>query len=177
MSVAANRYARAMLDVLYPKNAETGYEQLSRLNALLSENPDARGLLENPTVPADRRKAMVEQITKALGTLPEVRNFLDILIDRNRLDLLGQIITTYQKYLDQKLGIVRATVTAAAPLDDAQRTALIGQLEKATGKKVQIQVAVDPALLGGIVAHVDSTIYDGSLRQQLESFREKLVEG
>ena len=68
-------------------------------------------------------------------------------------------------------------MTAAAPLDEAQRTTLVVQLEKATGKQVRISVSVDPSLLGGVVARVDSTIYDGSLRQQLESFREKLVQG
>ena len=177
MSIAANRYARALLDVLYPKNADTGYDQLSRFNALLSEQPDARRLLENPTVPVERRKSLVKEITAALGSIPEIRNFIDILIDRNRLDLLNEIVGTYQKYLDQRLGIVRAIVTAAAPLDEAQRTTLVVQLEKATGKQVRISVSVDPSLLGGVVARVDSTIYDGSLRQQLESFREKLVQG
>jgi F-type H+-transporting ATPase subunit delta len=177
MSIAANRYARALLDVLYPKNANTGYDQLSRFNALLSEQPDARRLLENPTVPVERRKSLVKEITAVLGSIPEIRNFIDILIDRNRLDLLNEIVGTYQKYLDQRLGIVRAIVTAAAPLDEAQRTTLVVQLEKATGKQVRISVSVDPSLLGGVVARVDSTIYDGSLRQQLESFREKLVQG
>jgi F-type H+-transporting ATPase subunit delta len=176
MSVAANRYAKALLDVLYPKNAEAGYDQLSQLNALLSEQPEARSMLENPTVPVERRKGMVKEITGAMGALSEVRNFIDILIDRNRLDLLHEIIGVYRKYLDQKLGIVRAAVTAAKPLDEAQRKALLTQLQQSTGKQVRMEVSVDPSLLGGIVARVDSTIYDGSLRQQLQSFREKLVE-
>ena len=177
MSVAANRYAKALLDVLYPKKADTGYEQLSRLNTLLSEQPDARRLLENPTVPAERRKGFLKEIADALGAMPEVRNFIDILIERNRLGLLEEIIRTYQKFLDQKLGIVRAAVTAAVPLDERQRSSLIAELQKATGKQVRMEVSVDPALLGGVVARVDSTIYDGSLRQQLESFKVKLVQG
>jgi F-type H+-transporting ATPase subunit delta len=124
----------------------------------------------------ERRKALVKEVADALGCIPEVRNFIDILIDRNRLELLDEIIDTYQRYLDQKLGIVRATVTAAAPLDDAQRSTLVAKLQKATGKQVRISVSIDPLLLGGVVARVDSTIYDGSLRQQLHSFREKLVQ-
>jgi len=176
MSVAANRYARALLDVLYPSNAQAGYDQLERLNTVLVEHPDARRLLENPTVPVERRKALVKEITGALGSIPQVRNFIDILIDRNRLDLLDEIVSTYQKYLDQKLGVVRASVTAAVPLDESQRSILMTQLQKATGKQVRMEVSVDPNLLGGVVARVDSTIYDGSLRQQLESFKEKLVQ-
>ena len=177
MSVAANRYARALLDVLYPKNAQSGYDQLAQLNNVLSEQPEARRFLENPTVPVERRKALVKEITAALGTLSEIRNFIDILIDRNRLEFLHEIMQTYQKYLDHRLGIVRAAVTAAVPLDEAQRAALAVKLQEATGKQVRMQISVDPSLLGGIVARVDSTIYDGSLRQQLESFREKLVQG
>jgi F-type H+-transporting ATPase subunit delta len=176
MSVAANRYARALLDVLYPKNAEAGYDQLNQFNAILSQEPEARRLLENPTVPVERRKALVKEIAGAMGALSQIRNFVDILIDRNRLELLHEIITTYRKYLDQKLGIVRATVTAATPLDETQRMALVTKLQQATGKQVRMDVSVDPSLLGGIVARVDSTIYDGSLRQRLQSFRERLVE-
>ena len=176
MSVAANRYAKALLDVLYPKNAEAGYDQLNHFNTVLSQQPEARRLLENPTVAVERRKALVKEITTIMGTLPEIRNFIDILIDRNRLELLSEIIGTYQKYLDQKLGIVRATVTAATDLDDTQRKALVSQLQQVTGKQVRMDVSVDPDLLGGIVARVDTTIYDGSLRQQLQSFREKLVQ-
>src|SRR5947208_8629976 len=168
MSVAANRYARALLDVLYPAKADTGYEELSRLKVLFSEEPAARQFLENPTVPAERRKALVKEIVDALGCMPEIRNFVDILIDRSRLNLIDEIITRYQKFLDQKLGIVRATVTSAVPLDEAQRGNLVSKLQKATGKEVRMEVSVDPALLGGVVARVDSTIYDGSLRRQLE---------
>jgi len=177
MSVAANRYARALLDVLYPHNAETGYDHLSTLNRILSEQTDARRLLENPTVPVEQRKALIKEITSALGSLSEVRNFVDILIDRNRLNLLEEILVTYQKTLDKKLGVVRAAISAAVPLDEAQRNGLVAQLQKATGKKVRMEVSVDPTLLGGVVARVDSTIYDGSLRQQLESFKGKLVQG
>jgi F-type H+-transporting ATPase subunit delta len=177
MSVAANRYARALLDVLYPKDAETGYEQLSRFSDLLSQEPDARRLLENPTVAVERRKSLVKEITDALGTIPQVRNFVDILIERNRLELFDEIIRTYRKYLDQKLGIIRAAVTSAVPLDEAQRQIFMNKLQQATGKQVRMEVSVDPSLLGGVITRVDSTIYDGSLRQQLESFKEKLVQG
>src|SRR4051812_4285099 len=111
MSVAANRYARALLDVLYPKDAETGYNQLSRFDALLAADPEARRLLENPTVAAERRKGLVKDIMNAMSPFPQLRNFIDILIDRTRLHLLHEITGTYQKYLDQKLGIVRASVT------------------------------------------------------------------
>ncbi len=176
MSVAANRYAKALIDALYPDRAEAGQEQLRKLNETLNANPDARKFFENPTVPTEKRKALLKEIGDALGLSAPIRNFTEILIDRNRLDILEQIITAYQKDLDEKLGIVRASITAAQPLDNAQRSELVAKLEKMTGKQVQVEIAVDATLLGGVIARVGSTIYDGSLRQQLKAFKSGIVQ-
>ena len=171
MSVAANRYAKALIDALYPAKAEAGLEQLRTFEAVLNQQPQARQLLENPTVPAERRKALLIEIGQAAGFSPEIRNFIGILIERNRLEILDEIVTAYEKFLDERLGVVRATVTTAHPLEDAQRDELAATLAKATGKRVRMTVSVDPELIGGAVARVGSTIYDGSLLQQLESFK------
>lgn len=176
MSVAANRYARALLDVLYPEKAEAGFEQLRSFGSLMAEQPDARRLFENPTVSGERRKNLLKEISGALGFERRVANFLEILIDRNRLELLEEITDAYQKFLDEKVGIVRAFITAAHPLDSAQRGELASKLERATGKQVRMEVAVDPSLIGGAIARVGSTIYDGSVRQQLQAFRHRLLE-
>ena len=93
----------------------------------------------------------------------------------NRLPLLQQIIDEYQRLLDDRLGIVRAQVRAAKALDAAQQQELAGKLEKLTGKQVRMEVAIDPSLIGGVVAQVGSTIYDGSVRQQLQAFKTRLV--
>jgi F-type H+-transporting ATPase subunit delta len=175
MSVAANRYAKALLDVLYPAGAETGLEQLLKFSALLSAQPQLRQLLENPTIAADRRKAVFGQIANALAFDSMVRNFLGLLIERNRLDLLDDVVSAYRKLLDEKLGLVRARVTSATPLDSVQQRALTETLENVTGKQVRVELAVDPALIGGVVAQVGSTIYDGSIRQQLQAFKHRLI--
>jgi F-type H+-transporting ATPase subunit delta len=176
MSVAANRYAKALIDALPSDQAESGYDQLLRLSAMLREQSDARRLFENPTVPAERRKAFLQQIAGALGFTRQIRNFVEILIERNRLNILDEITAAYQKFLDEKLGIIRAKVTAAQPLDDAQRSELSKKLETVTGKRVRMDVSVDPNLLGGVVARVGTTIYDGSLRQQLQTFKARLAQ-
>ena len=175
MSVAANRYAKALIDALYPEKSTTGLEQLRQLNALLDEQSQARRLFQNPAVSADKRKSLLKEIGAAAGFSAEISNFLGILIDRNRFDILDEIIATYDKLLDAKLGIVRAMVTTAHPLDMAQRDELAAKLAKLIGKQVRMNVSVDPALIGGAVARVGSTIYDGSLRQQLESFKSRLA--
>jgi len=176
MSVAANRYARALIDALYPEKAEIGQQQLQQFLSLLTDQPDARRLLENPAMAGDRRKRLLNDLSGALNLDRRVANFIGILVDRDRLSLLDEIIQTYQKFLDEKLGIVRARVTAAYSLDAAQQKELMARLEKATGKQIRMEVAVDPSLIGGLVAQVGSTIYDGSVRQQLQAFRNQLSE-
>ncbi len=176
MSVAANRYAKALLDSLYPQKAEDGLRQLQNFQLLLKDQPDARRLLENPTVSADRRKRLVKEIAAASGYDQRVANFIDILVDRNRLQLMDEITTAYQKLLDERLGVVRAIVRAAHPLDAAQQKELVTKLENVTGKQVRMEMALDPSLIGGVVAQVGSTIYDGSVRQQLKAFKSRLIE-
>ena len=176
MSVAATRYARALMDVLYPEKADAGLEQLQRFVSLLNDQPDARRFLENPTIPGERRKALVKEVRAALGFDQRVGNFIAILIDKNRLPLLDKIIDAYQKQLDDRLGIARAVVTAAHPLDPLQQKELELKLEALTGKQVRMEMAVDRSLIGGVVAQVGSTIYDGSVRTQLEALRSRLME-
>ena len=176
MSVAASRYAKALLDVLSPAKAEAGRDQLLQVASVLSQDKDARLFLENPTVSAEKRKDLLKKIGDALTLDVPIRNFLGLLIDRNRLDLLDEIVSTYETLLDEKLGVVRARITSALELEPRQRDEVVARLQALTGKKVRMEVLVDPSLVGGLVAQVGSTIYDGSIRQQLQAFRNNLTQ-
>ena len=176
MSVAASRYAKALLDVLYPAKAEVGREQLLKFSSLLSQQAEARVLLENPTVSVERRKELLARVGDALALEPPIRNFLSLLVERNRLELMDEIVQTYESLLDEKLGVVRARITSAQDLDTKQRDEVVSRLQALTGKKVRMEVFVDPSLIGGLVAQVGSTIYDGSIRQRLQSFRDNLTQ-
>lgn len=176
MSVAANRYARALMDVLYPDKAEAGLHQLQEFLSLLNDQPDARRFLENPTMAGDRRKRLLKEISDALSLDRRVANFIGILVDRDRLPIIEEIIQVYQTFLDERLGIVRARVTSAYSLEPSQQRELAARLERAIGKQIRMEVAVDPSLIGGVVAQVGSTIYDGSVRQQLRAFKNRLVQ-
>ena len=176
MSVAANRYARAFMDVLYPEKAQPGLQQLQEFLSLLNEQPDARRFLENPTTAGDRRKRLLKEIFDALSLDRRVANFIGILVDRDRLPVLEEIIEAYQKLLDDRLGILRARVTAAHSLNAFEQRDLVARLERATGKQIRMEVAVDPSFIGGVIAQVGSTIYDGSVRRQLQAFKSRLVE-
>jgi F-type H+-transporting ATPase subunit delta len=175
MSVAANRYATALIDVLELDQAEEGFRQLQSFAALLKEQPDSRRFLQNPAMAGERRTRVLNEILAALGLGRRVRNFISILANRNRLPILEEILVEYQRLMDKRLGIVRARVTAAQPLDFAQQQDVARKLQEITGKQVRMEVAIDPALIGGVVAQVGSTIYDGSVRQQLQAFKNRLV--
>ena len=175
MSVAANRYATALIDVLYPAATEAGLQQLEQFSALLTEQPDSRRFLENPALAGERRRRLLAEIASALGFDRRVANFINILADRNRLPILDEIIKEYRRLMDKRLGIVRARVTTARTLDSVQRQELLQRLELVTGKQVRMEVAIDPSLIGGVVAQVGSTIYDGSVRQQLHAFKTRIV--
>ena len=176
MSVAASRYAKALLDVLYPSKAEAGRDQLKEFLSVLSTEQSARQILENPTLSSQTRRELVSKIGDALGLDTPIRNFLGLLIDRNRLDLLDEIATTYETLFDEKLGVVKAHVTTAFELDSNQREQVSARLHALTGKKVRMETSVDPSLIGGMVAKVGSTIYDGSIRQQLQTFKNSLTQ-
>jgi F-type H+-transporting ATPase subunit delta len=175
MSVAANRYAAALVDVLHPDKAEEGLQQLQQFAALLKDQPDSRRFLENPALSGDRRRRLLKEVSTAFGFDRRVSNFISILTERNRLPILDDIIAEYQRLMDKRLGIVRAKVTTARTLDPAQQQEFARKLERITGKQVRMEVAIDPSLIGGVVAQVGSTIYDGSVRQQLQAFKTRLV--
>ncbi len=176
MSVAGNRYARALMEALYPEKAEAGLQQLQSFAELLSDQPEAGRFLENPAMAGDRRRRMLKEISDALGFDRRLANFVNILADRNRLQILEEIIREYQRLMDERLGIVRAHVTAARALDPAEHRELASKLQEMTGKQVRMEVAVDPSLIGGVIAQLGSTVYDGSVRRQLQAFRNRLVE-
>jgi len=177
MSVAATRYAKALLDVLHPDRSEAGLGELQNFAGILARESDARAIFENPTVATERRKDLLNKIGDSIGLTTPLRNFLGLLIERNRLDLLDEIASTYERLLDNKLGVVRAHVTTALELNSQQQEAVAAKLQAVTGKKVRMQVSVDPSLIGGLIAQVGSTIYDGSIRQQLATFRNSLAQG
>lgn len=176
MSAVANRYARALIDVLYPEAAETGLRDLRQFETLLVAQPEVRVALMNPAIPLERRKTLLENISRYLGFDRRVSNFLNVIVGRKRLGLFNLIIIAYQSLLDERLGVVRVEVAAAHPLDSGETEQIARKLGLVTGKRVELQVRVDPGLIGGVVACVGGTIYDGSMRQQLQMFKKRLIE-
>jgi F-type H+-transporting ATPase subunit delta len=178
-SAVANRYARALVDVvmapgsaLKPEDAVT---QLRAVDAIIRESPELRTALATPAIQNSRKRAVMAKLLGKAGGSPLVRNFTYVLIDHRRIAIVGEIREAFELQLDERLGFARAEVTSAAPLDQRVGVNLESELSRLTGKRMRLRFEVDPALLGGVVARIGSTVYDGSLRGELRQLAKKLT--
>ena len=171
----ARRYAKALFSLAVEKGrVEAWSESLLALGKALEAAPELRDVLQNPAYAREQKRAIVQKLAEAVKLDAEPANLLYLLGDRNRLDALSAIVGAFRELADLELGRLRARVTSAVPLDDAAAAAIAEKLSAATKKQVLVERAVDPAILGGVVAQVGSLVYDGSLRTQLEDLRQTL---
>ena len=178
LSAVATRYAKALADVttgaasgLRPEDA---LGQLRAFESALTASRELQNALSTPAVPASRKRAVVGRIAGLLQLSPIARNFLFVLIDHRRIALLGAILHSFDLIVDERLGFARAEVSSPRELTETQRGAINAQLERITGKRIRMRFAVDPALIGGVLARIGSTVYDGSVRGQLQTLGRRL---
>ena len=176
MASVASTYARAFADVVLSAHldANRAIGGLRRISGLLAESDDLRRVWENPAVPAEQKRKLLDAIVHQDGIEHHVRNLVAVLIDHRRIQFLERITRQLEKELDARMGFAEAQITSARELGDAEKRALEAQVEKVTGKKVRAHFALDATLLGGAVVRVGSTIYDGSVKGQLEKIREAI---
>ena len=175
---AALRYARALLDVGIKEQADLeGLERdLAAFVSLLSDHPSLAKVLLNPAVPVPRKRAALVDLTTRMQPAPMVGKLLVLLAERDRLVLLPDLLASYRDRLLAHRNVVRAELTTATPLDAARTAAIEQQLARATGRTVTLQTRTDPAIIGGVVARIGSTVYDGSVTRQLERMKARLTE-
>jgi len=178
LSVVSARYARALLDVVPPPGSKTNpaqvLSQLRTVQSLIHESAGLQNALNSPAVAPSRKRAVMRRLLEPMGVQEKVRNFLYVVIDHRRAHDFASIVDGFETLLDERLGFVAAEVRSATPLTDAQRTTLETQVSRLAGKKARLKFSSDPALIGGVVARVGSTVYDGSVRGQLERLRTRL---
>jgi F-type H+-transporting ATPase subunit delta len=177
LHTSATRYARALLDVALAESDPHKIERdlTSFVNAMHS-SPDLTRALTSPRIPAATKRNVVEGIARSIGMEPPAAKLLGLLADRGRLEIFNELLAVYSEQLLAHSGIVKGTVTSAIPLAPEIVTALARGLSSATGKQVQLETTVDPSLIGGVVAQIGSTVYDGSIRTQLQRMKQQLVE-
>ena len=176
---AANRYARALFDVALAERADL--EQIDRelagVATLVSGNEALQRALSHPAIPASRKRAVMEDLIARSPVNPLLSRLLLLLADRDRLVLLTELAAAYRSRLMDHQQVVRAEVTTALALPADRVSALQQGLATATGRQVQLDVRVDPSIVGGAVARIGSTVYDGSVTTQLQRLKQQMVEG
>jgi len=176
MSAVTNRYARAFVDVVVGDKLD-GARTLQELQTIVATNqssPELRKVWESPAIPAEQKRHLLDAIVQREGISRPVRNFVAVLIDHHRIALINEIAKDFERELNRRLGFAEAQITSARELSPAERRALEAQVEKLIGKKVRALYGRDESILGGAIVQVGSTIYDGSIKGQLERIREEL---
>jgi len=176
--MSALRYARAVLDVALAEADPAVVEQeLAAAAELFKGHAGLWKVMTNPAVPAPKKRAIVNSLLPQLGVTPVVQKTLQMLASRDRIGLLPEIVDAYSSRLMDHQKVVRADVTSAVPLPGDRVKKLERELAGITGRKVVMSAAVDPAMIGGLVTRIGSTVWDGSVKRQLEKIREKLAAG
>ena len=178
LRTSATRYAKALLDVAIAERLDTDAieRDLASVVSAMNQHAELRRAFTSPGIPQSVRSNVVgAYLTQARITGP-LGKLIAMLAERGRLDLLPLMLDVYRERLLAHRNIVRATVTSAAALTPERIQRLEASLGRLTGKQVQLEMRVDPSIIGGVVTRIGSTVYDGSLRMQLQKMRQQLVE-
>ncbi len=176
MASVASTYARAFADVIFSARLDAARAMggLQQITTLFSESAELRRVWENPAVPVEQKRKLLDVIVQRDGIERPVRNLIAVLMDHRRLAFLPRIVEQLKKELDARMGFAEAQISSARELGGDEKQVLEAQIAKTTGKKVRAKYGLDASLLGGAVVRIGSTIYDGSVKGQLEKIKEAI---
>jgi len=176
-SAVASRYANALADVVTTSGSNAAEATLGELRAfegVLHSSTELHNALTSPAIAPNRKRAVVARLGDQLKLSQITRNFLFVLIDHRRIASLAEIVQSFETVADERLGFARADVSSAREIAEPQRKLLNAKLERLSGKRIRARYSVDDSLIGGVVARIGSTVYDGSVRGQLNSLGKRL---
>jgi len=173
--VIARRYARALYDLGREEGKEKQFlEELQIIILLMGESEELKSILESPLYDVVLKKRILKEVASKASLSPYTQNFLNILLDKDRFFVLAEILDAYKLILDEISGRVRARVVCASSLDDAQLQKVAQTLSKVFKKEVDMDVCIEPSLIGGMIAEVEGMIYDGSVKTQISKLKQSL---
>jgi F-type H+-transporting ATPase subunit delta len=177
MSALTIRYAHAFASVAASNHldANAAQQQMRDFSETLAGSRELQEFLMNPSIVNEQKLKVLDAIAGRIGMFPQVRNFLAVIMDHQRLAELDEIVTEYHVVADQQSGMAEAEITSARPLNDHDRAELEAQVSKLAGGRVRATYHQDASLLGGAVVRIGSTVYDGSLRAQFQQLKQRLV--
>jgi F-type H+-transporting ATPase subunit delta len=172
----ARRYATALADVLLARGeALAVQEELAGWERMMESNPQLGEVFWNPAVPYEQKQKVLKQLLERTRVRQTTANFLQLLLKNQRLTELAEINQKLAQILDERAGVVGAEVISARPLPEAAKSSLQQKLLALTRRQVRLSFATDESLLGGMVTRIGSTVYDGSVKNQLEQLRVRLA--
>jgi F-type H+-transporting ATPase subunit delta len=175
---ASLQYANALADVALAQGTGAGdaaAKQLGEFGAAYLESSELRNFLSSPAVARAAKHGVIEKIVARIGAGKIIRNFLFVIADRQRTQLLPEIVAAFQQVVRRRRGVVEAEISSSVELTAAQKAELAKSLERITGKRVEAKYSLDAKLLGGAMVRIGDTIYDGSLRSGLNEMRALLA--
>lgn len=172
----ARRYASALADVVI-KTGETENvkNELKTWEEMTAANSDLLGAFRNPAIPHLSKEKVLESLLAKAQPSKTTANFLRILLRNSRLTDLREINEKFASVLEERSGVVSANITSARGLSDAEKAEFQTKLEKLTGKKVNLNFDIKEEIIGGVVTRIGSTVYDGSVKTQLENLKQQLI--
>lgn len=169
-------YAQALFAVAEAEGAVEAVEgELFGFARTLEQQPDLRSALTDPALPADRKRAVLDDLLGERAN-PHTINLLSFIVQQGRARELGAIVDELIRLAAERRQHAVAEVRSAVPLSKEQRERLAAALSSATGKDIELRVVVDPHVGGGVLARVGDTVFDGSIRRRLELARERMSE-
>jgi len=176
MASVASRYARALVEVILEQkiDGDVARQQLRAIVDAVHESLELRRVWESPAILPEQKRAVLDGIAAQIGAVKPIRNFMAVIIDHRRIGMLDDIVRVFETELDAQLGFAEVQVSSARPLSAQEQREVESRVERMTGKKVRATYVSNPELLGGVVVRVGDTIYDGSVRGQLEKMRQEL---
>jgi F-type H+-transporting ATPase subunit delta len=177
MAAFVSRYALAFLDVVTAEKLDTAAieKQLADFLATWNGSPELREFFVNPAIPVLQKISFLDALNKKLGLRKELRNLVAVLIKNDRIGSVVEVTAAYRKLLQDQLGIRQAEIVTARELSAPERDALVAEVGKLAGSRINASFKLDATILGGTVVRIGSTVYDGSVRGRLDRLKEALV--
>ena len=179
MAAFVSRYAGAFADVVRDAKLDAAAIDL-KLTDFLSTwkgSAELRNYFENPAVATADKVAFLDKLNARLGMQKELRNLIAVLISHDRIAHVSEVAEAYRSLLQQQMGISPAEITPARALDKKEQEALVAEVAKLAGTRIEATFALDASILGGTVVRIGSTVYDGSVRGRLDRLKEALIAG
>ncbi len=177
MPAFVSRYAQAFADVVTDRKLDTTAldRQFSDFLATWDGSAELRTFFVNPAVPAAQKIGLLDKMYEIMGMQKELRNLLAVLITNNRIGHVAEVAAAWRRILQEQQGIRPAEIVTARELTKEERDALVNEVTKLAGAKVDASFKLDQSILGGTVVRIGSTVYDGSVRGRLERLKEVLT--